>query len=78
MQQANTAPKEECKVEEKAVEQVEQPPPQPQAEVTLPPKEEKVEKPEPQPVRQHPKPARSPRMTTSPSSVWPARTLTMR
>ena len=50
MQQADAAPKEERKIEEKPVEQVEQPPPQPQAEVTLPPKEEKVEKPEPQPV----------------------------
>lgn len=50
MQQAEEAPKEERKVEEKPVEQVEQPPPQPQAAVTLPRKEEQVEKPEPQPV----------------------------
>jgi periplasmic protein TonB len=51
MQQADAAPPvEERKVEEKPVEQVEQPPPQPQAEVTLPPKEEKVEKVEPQPM----------------------------
>jgi periplasmic protein TonB len=50
MQQADAAPKEERKVEEKPVEQVEQPPPQPQAEVTLPRKEEKVDKPEPQPM----------------------------
>jgi periplasmic protein TonB len=50
MQQADAAPKEERKVEEKPVEQVEQPPPQPQAEVTLPREEEKVEKPEPQPM----------------------------
>jgi periplasmic protein TonB len=50
MQQADAAPKEERKVEEKPVEQVEQPPPQPEAEVTLPRKEEKVDKPEPQPM----------------------------
>jgi periplasmic protein TonB len=50
MQQADAAPKEERKVEEKPVEQVEPPPPQPQAEVTLPRNEEKVEKPEPQPM----------------------------
>lgn len=50
MQQADAAPKEEHKVEEKPVEEVEQPPPQQQAEVTLPRKEEKVEKPEPQPM----------------------------
>ena len=50
MQQADTAPPVERKVEEEPVEQVEQPPPQPQAEVTLPPKEEKVEQPEPQPM----------------------------
>jgi periplasmic protein TonB len=50
MQQADAAPVEERKVEEKPAEQVEQPPPQPQAEVTLPPKEEKVEKVEPQPM----------------------------
>jgi protein TonB len=48
MQQADAAPKEERKVEEKLVEQVVPPPPQQQAEVTLPQKEEKVEKPEPQ------------------------------
>jgi periplasmic protein TonB len=49
--QADAAPpKEERKVEDKPVEQVEAPPPQPQAEVTMPPKEEKVEKPEPQPM----------------------------
>ena len=47
MQQADAAPVEERKVEEKPAEQVEQTPPQPQAEVTLPPKEEKVEKVEP-------------------------------
>ena len=50
MQQADAAPVEERKVEEKPAEQVEQTPPQPQAEVTLPPKEEKVEKVEPQPM----------------------------
>jgi periplasmic protein TonB len=50
MQQADAAPMEERKVEEKPAEQVEQPPPQPQAEVTLSPKEEKVEKVEPQPM----------------------------
>ena len=50
MQEADAAPKEERKVEEKPVEEVEQPPPQPQAEVTLPRKEEKVDKPEPQPM----------------------------
>ena len=50
MQQAEATPKEERKVEEKPVEQVEQPPPQPRAEVTLPRQEEKVEKPEPQPM----------------------------
>ena len=50
MQQADAAPKEERKEEQKLVEQVEQPPPQPQAEITLPRKQEKVEKPEPQPM----------------------------
>ena len=50
MQQADAAPKEEHKEEQKPVEQVQQPPPQPQAEVTLSRKEEKVEKPEPQPM----------------------------
>ena len=50
MQQADAAPVEERKVEEKPAEQVEQTPPQPQAEVTLPPKEENVEKVEPQPM----------------------------
>jgi periplasmic protein TonB len=50
MQQADAAPVEERKVEEKPAVQVEQPPPQPQAEVALPPKEEKVEKVEPQPM----------------------------
>ena len=50
MQQADAAPVEERKVEEKPAEQVEETPPQPQAEVTLPPKEEKVEKVEPQPM----------------------------
>jgi len=50
MQQAGAAPVEERKVEEKPAEQVEQTPPQPQAEVTLPPKEEKVENVEPQPM----------------------------
>jgi periplasmic protein TonB len=49
MQQAEATPKEERKVEEKALEEVAQPPPQ-QAEVTLPQQEQKLDKPEPLPV----------------------------
>ncbi len=51
MQQAEATPKEEKKVEEKPPDEVVQPPPpQPQAEVTLPEKEQKIDKPEPVPV----------------------------
>src|ERR1700758_5553817 len=51
MQQAEATPKEERKVEEKPPDEVVQPPPsQPQAEVTLPDKEQKIDKPEPVPV----------------------------
>ncbi|HWX59504.1 TonB family protein [Bradyrhizobium sp.] len=49
MQQADEAPKEPPKVEEKPVEQVVQPPPpQQQAEITLPRVEQKVEQPTPE------------------------------
>jgi protein TonB len=49
MQQADEAPKEQPKVEEKPVEQVVQPPPpQQQADVTLPQVEQKVEQPVPE------------------------------
>jgi protein TonB len=63
MQQAEAAPKEEHKVEEKPLDQVVQPPPpQQQAEVTLPQQEQKIEKPQPQPVAPAPE-------TTAPRST---------
>jgi protein TonB len=79
MQQAEAAPKEERKVEEKPLEEVVQPPPPPQqAEVTLPQQEQKLEKPEPLPVipapetRALPKNARIGEFTEAGSNAYTA------
>src|SRR3954470_15096468 len=48
MQQADEAPKEPSKVEDKPTEEVMQPPPPQRAEITLPEVEQKVEQPKPE------------------------------
>jgi len=80
MQQAEATPKEERKVEEKPPdEMVQPPPPQPQAEVTLPREEQKIDKPEPVPVtpapetRELPKNAKVGEFTEAGSNAYNAR-----